>query len=66
MESQETRGFDGQFWRQRLSEESDYLIRTCGDEYFAERVQAESEQRASSAAMAFYGNGIQTRHRDIG
>ena len=43
-------------WRQELSEESDYLIRSCRDEYFAERVEAERKQRPSAAAMFFDGN----------
>jgi hypothetical protein len=36
-----------------LVEEGDYLIRTCGDKDFSQRMEAESEQRASAAAMVF-------------
>ena len=57
-ESQEAQGLDGQFWRQELIEESDYLIRICCREDFAERVEPESKQRPSSAAMMFDGNGL--------
>jgi hypothetical protein len=49
-----------------LGKEGDYLIRTCGDKDFAERVQTESEQRPSAAAMFFDGNGMQTRPGDAG
>ena len=34
-----------------LTEEDDYLSGICSDEDFAERVKAESEQRARTATM---------------
>jgi len=49
-----------------LGEEGDYLIRTCGDEDFAKRVQTESEQGPSRAAVCSDGNGMQARPRDAG
>jgi hypothetical protein len=49
-----------------LVEEGDYLIRTCGDKDFSQRMEAESEQRASAAAMVFDRNGMQARHGDAG
>ena len=49
-----------------MGEEGDYLIRTCGDEDFAKRVQTESEQGPSRAAVCFDGNGMQARPGDAG
>src|SRR5665811_2362613 len=62
--SQSTQGFDGEFWGQELAEEGDYLSGACGDKDFAQRVEAESEQRARAATMVFDGNGMQARHGD--
>jgi len=47
-----------------LGEEGYYLSGTCCDKDFAQRVEAESEQRASAAAMIFDRNGMQARHGD--
>jgi hypothetical protein len=49
-----------------LAEEGDYLSGTCGDKDFAQRVEAESEQRARAATMVFDRNGMQARHGDAG
>src|SRR5450756_78349 len=64
--SQSTQGLDGEFWGQELAEEGDYLSGTCCDKDFAQRVEAESEQRARAATMVFDGNGMQARHSDAG
>src|ERR1035437_8794097 len=63
---QSTQGVDGEFWRQELAEEGDYLSGTCCDKDFAQRVEAESEQRARAATMVFDRNGMQARHGDAG
>jgi hypothetical protein len=47
------KGFDGQFWREQLVEEDDYLIRTCRDEDFAESLEADSEQRPRATTVIF-------------
>src|SRR5438132_14030133 len=62
-ERQGKQGLDGEFWGQELLEECDYLSGTCGDEDFAQRVQAEGEQRASGATMFFDRNGVPARWR---
>src|SRR5450756_360069 len=62
--SQSTQGLDGEFWRQELAEEGDYLSGTCCGKDFAQRVEAESEQRARAATMVFDRNGMQARHGD--
>src|SRR5665647_1544367 len=53
-------------WGQELGEEGDYLIRTSGGKDFAKRVQTESEQRPSAAAVFFDWNSMQTRLFDAG
>src|ERR1035437_4744453 len=63
---QSTQGLDGEFWRQELAEEGDYLSGTCCGKDFAQRVEAESEQRARAATMVFDRNGMQARHGDAG
>src|SRR5712691_5862378 len=65
-ERQRKQGLDWEFWGKELVEKGDDLSGTCGGEDFAERVQAESEQRPGAAAMFLDGNGMQARHGDAG
>src|SRR3989475_13300671 len=65
-ERQRKQGLDREFWGKELVEKGDDLSGTCGGEDFAERVQAESEQRPGAAAMFLDGNGMQARHGDAG